>query len=181
MFLKPADHTDFADYSSADVFRKGSYRYIPGKEFSYDAGLNLSYSVTFKERHMLYAGLDYNIRQNKITGYDILVEGFNNEDFDFLPMGLQYASGVKPAGSESLTRAIGMTASVNYTYDNRYYIDLSGRTDGGFAIRYFPAFRSFLVDGYRLEPASGEVLTGKSDCEFFEIKGFGRNYRFSEF
>ena len=41
----PADHTDFADYSSADVFRKGSYRYIPGKEFSYDAGLNLSYSV----------------------------------------------------------------------------------------------------------------------------------------
>lgn len=168
--FKPADHTDFADYSSADVFRKGSYRYIPGKEFSYDAGLNLSYSVTFKERHMLYAGLDYNIRQNKITGYDILVEGFNNEDFDFLPMGLQYASGVKPAGSESLTRAIGMTASVNYTYDNRYYIDLSGRTDGASQFGTSRRFAPFWSTGIGWNLHQEKFLQGNPIVNFLKLR-----------
>ena len=169
--FKPADHTDFADYSSADVFRKGSYRYIPGKEFSYDAGLNLSYSVTFKERHMLYAGLDYNIRQNKITGYDILVEGFNNEDFDFLPMGLQYASGVKPAGSESLTRAIGMTASVNYTYDNRYYIDLSGRTDGASQFGTSRRFAPFWSAGVRWNMDKENFIKSLGFVDEFVLRG----------
>lgn len=168
--FKPADHTDFAKYTQADVFRKGSYEYMPGKELSYDASVNLSYSATFRDKHMLYAGLDYNIRQNKTTGYDILVEGFNNEDFDFLPMGLQYAQGVKPSGSESLTRAIGVTASVNYTYDNRYYIDLSGRTDGASQFGTSRRFAPFWSAGIGWNLHQEKFLKGNTCINFLKLR-----------
>lgn len=140
--FKPAEHTDFSQYVEADLFRRGSYKYGTGKGFSYDASLNLSYSKTFAEKHTLYAGVDYNIRQNDSSNYSLAAEGFNNEEFDFLSMALQYPVDGKPAGSESFSRAIGITGSINYMYDSRYYVDLSGRTDGssqfGSAKRFAP-------------------------------------------
>ena len=68
--------------------------------------------------------------ESKNSSYNILAEGFNNSNFDFLSMALQYAQNSKPSGSESLTRAVGLTGSVNYTYDNRFYADASFREDG---------------------------------------------------
>ncbi len=128
--FKPADHTAFANYSEADMFRKGSYNFGVSNAFSYDGSLNLSYSKLFKKVHSVYAGIDMNVRENQNSSYGILAEGFLNPNFDFLSMALQYAKDGKPSGSESYTRAIGFTGSVNYTYDSRYNIEFSGRTDG---------------------------------------------------
>lgn len=128
--FKPADHTAFAKYSEADMFRKGSYRYGVSNAFNYDGSLNLSYSKLFKQVHTLYAGLDLNARENQNSAYGILAEGFLNPKFDFLSMALQYAKDGKPSGNESFSRAIGLTTSINYTYDDRYNVEFSGRTDG---------------------------------------------------
>lgn len=128
--FKPADHTAFANYSEADMFRKGSYNFGVSNSFNYDGSLNLSYSKLFKQVHSLYAGFDMNIRENQNSSYGILAEGFLNPNFDFLSMALQYGKDGKPSGSESYTRAIGFTGSVNYTYDSRYNLEISGRTDG---------------------------------------------------
>lgn len=126
----PAEHSTFANYEEEDVFRKGSYDYSTGKSLSIDASLNVSYSKTLAEKHSIYVGLDYNVRQSSSESYSFSAEGFSNEDFDFLGIGLQYKEGTKPNGSESKSRAIGFTGSLNYMYDNRYYVDLSGRVDG---------------------------------------------------
>lgn len=128
--FKPAEHSDFADYDEENLFRKGTYAYNTSKAVSFDASLNLSYSKIFDQKHIVYAGFDYNVRQSNSEGYSIKAEGFSNQDFDFLGMGLQYEQGTKPTGTESKSRAIGFTGSLNYTYDNRYYADLSGRMDG---------------------------------------------------
>jgi len=128
--FRPAEHTAFANYSGTDILRKGDYLYGVGNSFSYDGSLNLNYSKTFAEKHALYFGLDYNIRQSKSSNYSFLVEGFTNANFDFPSMALQYAQNSKPSGYESLTRSVGLTANVNYTYDNRYYVDASLREDG---------------------------------------------------
>lgn len=128
--FKPSDHTDFADYAEADMFRKGSYNYGVSNNYFYDGSVNLSYSKVFNQVHSVYAGLDANIRENNSSFYSILAEGFLNPKFDFLSMALQYEKDGKPGGNESLTRAIGYTASFNYTYDGRYNLDISGRTDG---------------------------------------------------
>ncbi len=128
--FKPADHTAFANYSEADMFRKGNYNFGVSNSFSYDGSLNLSYSKLFNQVHSLYAGFDMNVRENQNSNYAILAEGFLNPNFDFLSMALQYAKDGKPSGSESYVRSIGFTGSLNYTYDSRYNIEFSGRTDG---------------------------------------------------
>ena len=127
--FRSADNTAFASYAIADVFRKGDYAYGVTNTFAYDGSLNLSYSKQIK-KHSLFIGLDYNIRENQSSNYGFLAEGFSNANFDFPSMALQYAQGGKPTGSESLTRSVGITGSLNYTYDNRYYVDASVREDG---------------------------------------------------
>lgn len=126
LFL-PADHTQFAGMEN--ILRRGSYDYGVTKGFNYDASLNLSYNRQ-SGKHAVFAGLDYNIRQVKSSGYSFRAEGFANPNFDFISMALQYAEGGKPNGTESLMRAIGATGSVNYTYDERYFVDGSLRADG---------------------------------------------------
>ena len=55
--FKPADHTDFADYSEDDMFRKGTYAYGISNSFSYEGSLNLAYHQSFG-KHLLVAGVD---------------------------------------------------------------------------------------------------------------------------
>ncbi|MFD2554259.1 SusC/RagA family TonB-linked outer membrane protein [Sphingobacterium tabacisoli] len=128
--FRPAEHTAFARYSAKDIARKGDYRFSTGKGFRYDASLNLSYNKVFNQDHMLFAGVDYNIRQNKRLYYEILAEGFNNPDLDFLPAALQYAKDGKPNGGEVLSRAVGFTGNLSYSYADRYFADASLRMDG---------------------------------------------------
>jgi TonB-linked SusC/RagA family outer membrane protein len=128
--FRPADHTAFNNYTSSDIFRKGDYKYGISNALGYDGSINLAYSKTFNIKHVVFAGIDYNIRQNKYSGYNFLAEGFPNANFDFVSMALQYAKDGKPSGEESLTRSIGFTSNVNYTYDNRYFADASFRMDG---------------------------------------------------
>ncbi|WP_316816143.1 SusC/RagA family TonB-linked outer membrane protein [Pedobacter nyackensis] len=128
--FRPADHTAFANYSTADVFRKGDYNYGISNGFGYDASVNLTYSKTFAGKHIIFGGVDYNVRQNKNSRYNFKAEGFPNANFDFISMALQYAKDGKPTGSEALTRAVGITSNLNYSYDDRYFIDASLRFDG---------------------------------------------------
>lgn len=127
--FKPADHTDFANYSKEDEFRKGSYRYGISNGFSYEGSLNAAYHQTFG-KHLLVAGVDMNIRESKSKGVNFLAEGFTNENFDNIFNALQYGKNGKPSGAESTVRSVGFTGNVNYTYDNRYFVDMSGRMDG---------------------------------------------------
>ncbi len=128
--FRPADHTAFANYTSDDVFRKGDYLYGIRNYMNYDGSINLQYSKVIDVKHIITAGADYNIRQNQSSNYSFLAEGFPNANFDFVSMALQYAQGGKPNGNESLTRAVGATATFNYIYDGRYFVDGSYRVDG---------------------------------------------------
>lgn len=127
--FKPADHTDFANYSEDDMFRKGSYTYGITNSFSWEGSLNLVYHQNFG-KHLLVGGLDVNLREDTSEGASFKAEGFTNENFDNIFNALQYVESGKPSGSEATTHAIGVTGNVNYTFDNRYFIDLSGRIDG---------------------------------------------------
>lgn len=128
--FRPADHTAFANYSVDDFFRKGDYNYGTTNSFGYDAALNLQYSKNFGSNHILSGGVNIDVNQNKSSVYGFKAEGFPNQQFDFISMGLQYAKDGKPTGTEGLTRSIGATASANYIYANRYFVDASFRTDG---------------------------------------------------
>lgn len=131
-FLPPT-HSKFEakKYQEQDgIARKGTYDYSTENDVNIDASINLSYSKTFNKKHQIYAGVDYSISQQKGENYDFQAEGFSSERLDFFTNALQYAEGTKPSGRESISRRIGITGNVNYTFDNRYYADFSYRVDG---------------------------------------------------
>ncbi len=167
---KPGDHTDFAKYSEADLFRKGSYNYGVGKSNKYDASLNASYNKTFG-KHMIYAGLDLNLRESATVNYGFKAEGFNNEKFDFIAMAMQYAQSSKPTGSESKVRAIGLTSNINYTYANRYYVDFSYRTDGSSQFGSNKRFAPFWSAGIGWNLHQESFLKGKDKINFLKVRG----------
>lgn len=128
--FKPGDHSDFESYKDDDVIRKGSYDYRSGKYNMYDVQLTVNYVKTFADKHTLYAGVNYSVNQSKGYSYNFRLEGFPNENMDFPGAALLYDKNGKPAGSESISRAVGMVGNVNYSYDSRYFVDASMRIDG---------------------------------------------------
>ena len=44
--------------------------------------------------------------------------------------GRQYAQNSTPSGTKSLSRMLGLTGNINYSFDNRYFVDASYRIDG---------------------------------------------------
>lgn len=138
-YFLPAEHSYFTtdtyghydEYSSDEGFlRRGLYKYGVGSGYNYDGNATLSYSKIFADKHQIYAGLDYSISESKSTSYLFEVEGISNSDSPFIGNARQYALNGTPSGSKSTIRRIGLTGNVNYTYDSRYYLDLSYRVDG---------------------------------------------------
>lgn len=130
----PAEHSSFNKTQEwakpENFFRKGSYDYSTGESTNLESRITMSYSRTFAEKHQLYAGLDWSLRQSKNYSYSFRGEGFSNEDYTFLGNARSYAQNGHPQGSEDVSRQVGFTGNINYTYDNRYYADFSYRVDG---------------------------------------------------
>ena len=84
---------------------------------------------------------------------------------------MQYAENAKPSGSESLTRAVGITASVNYTYDNRYYVDLSGRLDGASQFGDNKRFAPFWSAGLGWNLHNEKFLKGNDVINHLKLRG----------
>ena len=125
-----AEDTQFDSYTGEDVGRRGSYTYGTGESFSYEADFTLNYSKLFADRHQLYVGLGYNFAESRSESYSITAEGISNVNMDFLGSATLYEKDGAPYGDESVTRRVGGILNINYTFDRRYFVDLSGKFDG---------------------------------------------------
>ena len=133
----PANHSYFTTGSNEEIyssdegfFRKGRYTQGIGESNNYSGNITLSYSDLFAEKHQVYVGLDYSIDMSESTNYTYVFEGFSNENMNFIGNAGGYEKDGIPVGTKDKSRRIGFTGNVNYTYDNRYYLDISGRVDG---------------------------------------------------
>ena len=169
--FRSADNTAFANYAVADIFRKGDYAYGVTNASAYDASINLSYSKIFAQKHSVFIGLDYNIRENNNSTYGFLAEGFSNSNFDFPSMALQYAQGGKPSGAEGLVRSIGITSSLNYTYNNRYYVEATFREDGSSQFGAKKRFAPFWSTGLGWNIHNEEFLKNSKVIDRLKLRG----------
>ena len=133
-YFLPAEHSTFTtdtQYETDDGFlSRGRYTYGTGRNTNYEFDVTLSYNDVFKEKHQIYVGLDYSLRETTGENYTFIAEGFSSDNVTSIINARQYAMNGKPSGSKSLSRQVGLTANTNYTYDNRYYVDFSYRIDG---------------------------------------------------
>ena len=133
--------------------------------------MTLSYTKTFAERHQLYAGIDWSLLNAKTNAYTVVGEGFSNSDQAYFANALQYQLNGRPTGTESTTRQVGFTANVNYTYDNRYYADLSFRTDGSSQFGSNKRFAPFYSVGIGWNIHRENFMAGQSVVNNFRLRG----------
>ena len=126
--FKPAKHTDFADYEDDDFDRRGSYVGSRGENYSYDASLVMTYFYQL-EKHVINANLGWNLQESVTREFTVKTEGFPNENLDYISFATQYEKDGSPAGDEYTSRLVGFLGNLNYSYDERYLLDLSFRED----------------------------------------------------
>lgn len=124
----PANHTKYADIqvSSEEYLDRGQYDQGHGASHTVSADLGANYSVT-AGKHLIFANAMYSVEESKSETASYSVIGFPSDRMDYISFGNGYANGDKPTGSESTTRSIGVTGSVNYSYADRYLADVSYR------------------------------------------------------
>lgn len=123
----PGSHTKFLSLTGDNLFLRGTYDKGNGKANMVSGDLNMNYSKAWG-RHMMFANLGANIREDNSENYLYSATGFPNDRMDNIIFAKQYAQNGKPTGSESINREIGALGVANYSYDNRYFADLSVRT-----------------------------------------------------
>ena len=147
---------------------------------------SLSYDNTFKKKHRVAALVlletrDYKSNNHYGRMYDLLFENLPELNF-----GDQSSDKRVVGGTSARSRQVGLVARLNYDFDNRLYIELSGRYDGTYLFSgmngsrwgFFPAasagwriseeswFNSDKVDNLKLRGGIG--LTGTSAVSAFQ-------------
>ena len=123
------DHTKYNRVSPANeelYARRGTYDYSSGNGDSYDLDVTANYHGQFG-KHSVYASGGLTLRESTGKSYFISAEGVNKP---FLGMAQYYPENGHPGGGESVSRSAGLLLNGNYTYDNRYIVDLSFRYEG---------------------------------------------------
>lgn len=126
--FKPGRHTDFAAFTGDNFDRRGSYTASRGDVFNYDGSLVLTF---FRQIgvHVLNANAGWNIQQHKSKEFTVVAEGFPNDNLDYISFANQYQQAGAPSGDEYTSRLVGFLGNINYSFEERYLIDLSFRED----------------------------------------------------
>lgn len=116
-----------ASYSASTGNINGEKTESTQKRTVIDGSLSLMYNNTFKG-HNLNICLSSNMRQTQSTASETPYRGFPGGDL----VSSNYAAEVygKPSSSDNTTRLVGALLTSNYTYNNIYLADLTGRIDG---------------------------------------------------
>ena len=125
----PAEHTDFVTYTSEErLALRGRYYVQQRKDNSISGDLGVAYSVNL-DKHVLFLNAQYSMSRQKYDYYSVEAEGLANDNMDHISMAVQYY-GTQPTGGEGITRDLGVVGSANYSYDNRYLLDVNYRLTG---------------------------------------------------
>ncbi|MDO5664975.1 MAG: SusC/RagA family TonB-linked outer membrane protein [Bacteroidia bacterium] len=174
--FKPRTHTSFETYVGDDVMRKGKYIYGTGKNISYTTRLTASYARLFNHKHNIYLGMSTDLDEMRTNGYSFVIEGFTQENPKSLIMGLQYQKEGKPTGYETIVRRVGTVANFNYSYDNRYFTDISYRVDGSSQFGKNKRFAPFYSVGLGWNLHNENFIKSVPQIDRFTLRGsFGQN------
>lgn len=127
-FLSPLSNTYYF-YASADLLKRGRYYYLSGNELTIDANVTATYRKAIQD-HFLNFALGANIRQNKSDYKSYTAIGFTNDRFTNVGFANGYEEGGAPNSTSTMQRLFGSFLSFNYSYQNKYLLDLSLRADG---------------------------------------------------
>lgn len=122
----PGDHTNFALWTGENFYKRGSYTMVDGVSNSVNSDLYANWSKTIGKHSILING-GANVTAMQSQNHGMTAWGFLNNRVSYITFAKQYADNGVPTGTESIQREIGLIGFSNYSYDNRYFADLSIR------------------------------------------------------
>ena len=129
-FLKTTYNSESRVQEYLPLAERGYLSMTDGASFSYDGNVTLNYNTLVNEKHIIYAGVGLEVTQNDNNSHGFIMTGFPDDRYSDPAFAIQYKKETKPSSSESKSRAIGFFANGNYSYDDRYFADVSVRIDG---------------------------------------------------
>lgn len=129
-FIDPASvRYNISNYTDGEgVLKRGEAHNYDQRSHTLDANALMTYSQNFGP-HFLNAALGVNVTENKYANVGFSVIGFPSGNMDYVSFGKEFLN-QSPDGEEGLSRLFGSFVNFNYTYNNIYLFDLSGRLDG---------------------------------------------------
>ena len=144
VMLQKSQRQNFKDpassvFDNVQFTRKGTKSILDDEIRTWDLNALLLYGRGYG-KHFLNLTLGANATQKEMTRSGFSVQGFltgNTDDINFAADILD-----KPTGDNEKNRLVGFLASANYSFDNIYLLDFSGRYDGasqfGSNVRFAP-------------------------------------------
>ncbi|UNY98517.1 SusC/RagA family TonB-linked outer membrane protein [Zhouia spongiae] len=129
VFTSP-EETIFDDVA---FFEKGEYANTQTESFSYIANAMLVYHNVFAEKHSLTGNLRTEIEEQNNEVYTTVAVGFPNGTNGNPSFSFSYDPNAKPTYFTGKYRRNNVMGSVNYAYDNKYFLDANYRLDGSTA------------------------------------------------
>ncbi|MDL2320097.1 SusC/RagA family TonB-linked outer membrane protein [Alistipes sp. OttesenSCG-928-B03] len=127
--VKPGNHPDYDGYGEDRALEKGRYDLTWAANTNWNVDATIEYHEMFNDKHIINLGLNASMNQDKNRSYAAAGIGYAYRE-NYFGNALAYQPGDSPGGEEALVRNIGLLANVNYSFDNRYYVDASLRYDG---------------------------------------------------
>lgn len=121
-FVDPED----SSFDQTTLEQKGSLSVSNSNSSSWDANLFVAYNKAFNLHH-LSVTLGANFTESESESSSYKMTGFasgSTDDQNFA------ANSTKPSGGSSKNRLVGVFTSINYTFNEIYLFDFSGRYDG---------------------------------------------------
>ena len=135
-----------------------------------------------------------NVIETRFENESYSVIGFPSGSMDYISFGKEFKD-LTPEGSEGLSRLVGLFVNLNYTWNNIYLLDLSGRLDGsskfGSKKRYAPFWSAGIgwnvhnekfFEGLKgvinhLKLSANVGATGKASFEAYEAQDVYEYYK----
>ena len=120
----------FFNYPSDRLKERGSYMYATNDENIFDGNITMNYNKVLLGEHFINLAAGVNMRTASTDTRSISAVGFSNDRFTSIAFANSYAPNSHPDANYSLERLFGSFLSLNYSYRNKYLLDLSARLDG---------------------------------------------------
>jgi TonB-linked SusC/RagA family outer membrane protein len=127
-FFLPPDNTAFINYTPSQFFLRGQYTQTNSSFLAAEGNLRLDYSRQFGLHHIqANAGISGMTTSSQASA--VSVAGFSSDELANIGFGNGYSNS-KPATGMIRDHWASAFAAVNYSYDQRYQLDLVASGDG---------------------------------------------------
>lgn len=118
-------------YVDKDVLKQGEYNKGNADGTNYNGDVTLNYAKTFKDKHILNAALGMVVSHSSNLTSSYNVEGFVDDNFSSPAFSNGFSStDTKPKYVETSYRSVSYFLNAGYSFNNKYLIDMSYRSDG---------------------------------------------------